>query len=186
MQVKFQTWGLCRDEFQETGGWPHQLYVREARHMVSDYVMTEHECRGTRIASDPVCLAAYAMDSHNCRRFVDSDGNVRNEGDVQERGFKPYPISYRAIVPREGECENLLVPTCLSASHIAYGSIHMQPVFMSLGQAAAIAAHLSISGNAQIPVQKVPYAALAAELRKAELILEWAVDGKIAAGNIQR
>jgi hypothetical protein len=116
-----QQWGPAADEFLDTGGWPHQLYVREARRMVSDVVMTEHHCRGSQVIADPVGLAAYNMDSHNCQRIV-KNGRVENEGDVQVPPMKPYPISYRAIVPRQSECENLLVPVCLSASHIAYGA----------------------------------------------------------------
>ena len=122
VRAEIQTWGLCRDEFPDTGGWPHQLYVREARRMIADYVMTEKNCRHGEVVSDSVGLAAYNMDSHNCRRLV-RNGHVENEGDVQVPPMKPYPISYRAIVPKAGQCENLLVPVCLSASHIAYGSI---------------------------------------------------------------
>jgi len=162
-------WGLCNDEFPESGGWPHALYVRESRRMISDYVMTEHDCRGDRVPEDPVGMAAYGMDSHNVRRIV-VDGRVVNEGDVQAGGFLPYPISYRAIVPRATECANLLVPYCLSASHIGFGSIRMEPVFMVLGQSAAIAASLAIrEGQA---VQKVPYPLLRKELLSAGQILE--------------
>jgi len=114
IRQEMQRWGPARDEFPETDGWPAQLYVREARRMVSDYVMTEHNCRGKVWADDPVGLAAYTMDSHNCRRLV-KDGHVENEGDVQVGGFPPYPISWRAIIPRRAECENLLAPVCLSA-----------------------------------------------------------------------
>src|SRR5438067_11202332 len=115
--------------------------------------MTEYSCRGTKVASDSVGLGAYNMDSHNCQRIV-KNGHVENEGDVQVP-VKPYPISYRSIVPRAGECENLFVPVCLAASHIAYGSIRMEPVFMILGQSAATAASLAIDNHS--PVQKVPY-----------------------------
>lgn len=163
-------WGLCRDEFTETGGWPPQLYVREARRMVSDYVVTEHDCRGTAVAEDAVGLASYGMDSHNCRRYV-RNGRVFNEGDVQVGGFPPYPISYRAIVPKRTECTNLLVPVCVSASHIAYGSIRMEPVFMVLGQSAAIAAHLALASGTS--VQDVPYAALRERLAAAGQVLSW-------------
>ncbi|MET0262762.1 MAG: FAD-dependent oxidoreductase, partial [Rariglobus sp.] len=167
----YAKWGLCKDEFTETGGWPHQLYVREARRMISDYVMTEHECVGARLAPEPVGLAAYSMDSHNCRRFVDANGHVRNDGDVQVHGFTPYPISYRSIVPRESECTNLIVPVCLAASHIAYGSIRMEPVFMSLGQVAAIAAEQVI--RAGTSVQGVAYETLAGRLGEAGVVIAW-------------
>ena len=181
----YARWGLCRDEFTATGGWPHQLYVREARRMVSDYVMTEHECRGARAPEDAVALAAYTMDSHNCRRFVDTKGHVRNEGDVQEHSGPPYPISYRSIVPRRGECKNLLVPVCLSASHIAYGSIRMEPVFMVLGQSAATAAELALRAGASTAMQDVPYDELRAALLKGGQELAWdpAVPAEITSGN---
>src|SRR5207248_2945939 len=98
---EMQSWGPAKDEFADTSAWPHQLYVREARRMVSDYVMTEHNCQRRQVADDPVGLAAYTMDSHNCQRYVDKTGHARNEGDVQVGGFPPYPIAYRAIVPKE-------------------------------------------------------------------------------------
>lgn len=161
-------WGLCRDEFTGSGGWPHALYVRESRRMVSDYVMTEHNCRGARVVDDPVGMAAYGMDSHNIRRII-VDGRVVNEGDVQAGGFLPYPISYRSITPKKTECENLLVAYCLSASHIGFGSIRMEPVLMVLGQSCAIAAALALAGKTS--VQNVPYAALHRELQSAGQIL---------------
>jgi hypothetical protein len=164
------TWGLCRDEFMDCGGWPHQLYVREARRMVSDYVLTEADCRWQRTAEQSVGLAAYGMDSHNCRRIV-IDGAARNEGDVQTHVTGPYAIDYRAIVPRRGECGNLLVPVCLSASHIAYGSARMEPVFMVLGQSAATAAFIAL--REQYNVQDVPYDALQPELLKGGQRLAW-------------
>jgi hypothetical protein len=164
-------WGLCKDEFADHGGWPHQLYVREARRMVSDYVMTQHHCQGRAVAEDPVGLAAYTMDSHHVQRYVDARGHVRNEGDVQVGGFPPYPISYRAIIPRASECENLLVPVCLSASHIAYGSIRMEPVFMVLGQSAATAAALAIEQG--VGVQKVDYPRLRQRLEADGQVLVW-------------
>src|ERR1043166_10280921 len=116
----------------DTGGWPHQLYIREPRRMFSDYVMTERNCRKKETAPDSIGLAAYNMDSHNCRRIV-RNGHAENEGDVEVPVSGPYPIAYRAIVPKRSECENLLVPVCLSASHIAYGSISMEPGFLILG-----------------------------------------------------
>jgi hypothetical protein len=162
-------WGLCADEFPDSGGWPHALYVREARRMVSEYVMTEHNCRGVIEAEDPVGMAAYGMDSHHCRRLA-RENRVVNEGDVQVGGMLPYPVSFRSIVPREAECANLLVPFCLSASHISFGSIRMEPVFMILGQSAAIAASLALGAN--VPVQQVPYPELRAALEEAGQILD--------------
>src|SRR5207249_11515138 len=135
-----------------------------------DYVMTEHNCRGKVKAEDSAGLAAYTMDSHNCRRLV-KGGHVENEGDVQVGGFPPYPISYRAIVPKASECENLLVPVCLSATHISYGSIRMEPVFMILGQSAATVACLAI--DAECGAQKVDYSKLRERLVADKQILEW-------------
>ncbi|HEX3720583.1 MAG TPA: FAD-dependent oxidoreductase [Verrucomicrobiae bacterium] len=170
MRAEMQSWGLCKDEFADTGGWPSQLYIREARRMISEYVMTENNCRYSLKMPDAIGLAAYTMDSHNCRRIV-RNGRVENEGDVQVGGFPPYQISYRALRPREGECENLLVPVCLSASHIAYGSIRMEPVFMVLGQSSATAACLAIEKN--VPVQKIDYEELRRRLLAAGQILKW-------------
>ena len=170
MRAEMQRWGPCKDEFTDTGGWPYALYVREARRMVSDVDMTEHHCREAEVVNDPVGLAAYNMDSHNCQRIV-KDDRVENEGDVQVPPMKPYPISYRAIIPKRGECENLLVPVCLSASHIAYGSIRMEPVFMILGQSAATVACLAI--DAAVPVQKVPYSTLRTRLVADQQVLAW-------------
>jgi hypothetical protein len=170
IRAEMQRFGLCKDEFLDTAGWPDQLYVREARRMVSDYVMTEHNCRGQEVAADSIGLAAYNMDSHNCQRIV-KNGHAENEGDVQVPPMKPYPISYRAIVPKADECENLFVPVCLSATHIAYGSIRMEPVFMILGQSSATAACLAIDDQA--PAQKVDYAKLRSQLLADKQILEW-------------
>jgi hypothetical protein len=164
-------YGLSPSDFRETGGWPHQLYVREGRRMVSDYVMTEANCRSKVVAEDSIGLAEYNMDSHHCQRcaIVDPDAKtgqarmiVRNEGDVQVHVPGPYPVAYRAIIPKRSECANLLVPVCLSASHIAYGSIRMEPVFMVLGQSAGTAAAMAI--DADVPVQQVDYTKLRARL----------------------
>jgi hypothetical protein len=171
MREEMQGWGPAKDEFYDTGGWPHQLYIREARRLIGEYVMTEHNCRGKVTAEDPVGLAAYTMDSHNCRRIV-KEGRVENEGDVEVGGFPPYPISYRALIPKASECSNLLVPVCLSATHISYGSIRMEPVFMILGQSAATAAALAI--DHRLPVQKVPYESLKQRLMADRQILAWA------------
>lgn len=145
-------WGYPKDEYITNAHWSPQLYVREARRMKGAYIMTQANCEGKAIVTDGVAMAAYTMDSHNCERLV-VNGMVKNEGDVQVGGFGPYPISYRAIIPQAAECTNLLVPVCLSASHIAYGSIRMEPVFMALAQAAATAAVLAI--QQQTTVQQV-------------------------------
>jgi hypothetical protein len=167
----FRTWGPARDEFTDNGNWPHQIYVREARRMVSDYVMTQHNCQGWRVAEDSIGLAAYTMDSHNVQRYVDENGRVRNDGDVQVGGFPPFPISYRSIVPQRAQCTNLLVPVCLSASHIAFGSIRMEPVFMVLGESAATAAVQALDGG--VDLQVVDYDRLSERLIADEQILRW-------------
>ena len=168
-------WGMTRDEFVEGGGWQEQLYIREARRMVSDYVMTQHHCQGRQFAEDAVGMAAYTMDSHHVQRYVTEEGFVQNEGDVQVGGFPPYPISYRSIVPKAGECENLLVPVCLSASHIAFGSIRMEPVFMVLGQSAATAALHAL--EEETAVQQIDYPRLRARLLSDGQVLEEAAAG---------
>lgn len=164
-------WGTCRDEYEREDGWQGQLYIREARRMVSDYVMTQRNCEGLEVADDPVGMAAYGMDSHHVKRFVDANGFVQNEGNVEAHGFTPYPISYRAVIPRKGECANLLVPVCVSASHIAFGSIRMEPVFMILGQSAATAASLAIENGTD--VHGVDYGELRARLLKDNQILSY-------------
>ena len=170
LQAEMNTWGFAKDEFAENGNFPTQMYVREARRMISDYVMTEADCRWVRQAEDPVGMGAYNMDSHNCQRLVQG-GVVRNEGDVQVGVAGPYPVSYRSIVPKAAQAENLLVPVCLAATHIAYGSIRMEPVFMIMGQSAATAAVLAI--DAGTTVQKVAYAELRARLERDGQVLEW-------------
>jgi hypothetical protein len=170
-----KAWGLPRDEFAATGGWPHQLYVREARRLVGALVMTEHHCSHAEKVTDSIGLAAYRMDSHNCRRIARQENGVwtaRNEGNVEVAPSAPYGISYRALTPREDECANLLVPTCLSASHIAYGSIRMEPVFFVLGQSAATAACLALDAGG-VPVQRVDVAALRSRLESDGQVLEW-------------
>lgn len=153
---EFSTWGLPKDEFVENGHWTPQLYIREARRMVSDFIMTEHHCTQDSItAIQSIGMGAYTMDSHHTQRYVTNEGFVKNEGDVEVGGFTPYPIGFGAIIPKKSESTNLLVPVCLSASHMAFGSIRMEPVFMVLGQSAAVVACLSINHN--IPVQDVNY-----------------------------
>ncbi len=151
-------WGLPKDEFVDNDHWPYNIYVREARRMISDFVMTENQILHNEDhpqVEDSVGMGAYTMDSHNVQRVV-YEGNLRNEGDVQRYiGGRVYPISYKSIVPAVGECENLFVPWCVSASHIAFGSIRMEPVGMVLGQSAATAAVLAIDGG--LPVQEVDY-----------------------------
>jgi hypothetical protein len=165
----FQAWGLARDEFQDHDNWPYQFYVREGRRMLGTMVMTERHCRGQLPVAESVGMGAYNMDSHNVQRHVDAQGKVRNEGDVQVR-VAPYGIALGALVPQRGQCRNLLVPVALSASHIAYGSIRMEPVFMVLAQSAAIAGSLAL--RADLAVQDVTYAQLRPRLLAAGQVLE--------------
>ena len=165
---QMRRWGLPRDEYPDTGGWTHQLYVREGRRMLGAYVMTEHNCQGREVPADSVGLASYNMDSHHCQMTV-VDGAVRNEGNV-EVPVEPYAIAYRALTPKREECANLLVPVALSSSHIAYGSIRMEPVFMVLGQSAATAASIAIDD--ELAVQDVDYARLRKRLLDDGQILE--------------
>ncbi len=168
---EFSKWGLPKDEFINNGHWASQLYIREARRMVSNFVMTQHHIIQDSIsAKQSIGMGAYTLDSHHIQRYVNKNKDVKNEGDVQVGGFMPYPISYNAIVPRTEECINLLVPVCLSASHIAFGSIRMEPVFMILGQSAAVAACLSI--NSECPVQEVDYSELRSLLLTKGQVLE--------------
>jgi len=163
-------WGTCKDEYDRKDGWQEQLYIREARCMISDYVMTQRNCEGLKVAEDPIGLGAYGMDSHQVKRYVDVNGFVQNEGNVEAPVSGPYPVSYRSIVPKIAECNNLLVPVCVSATHIAYGSIRMEPVFMVLGQSAATAACLAIEKG--IEIQKIDYEHLKSRLLVDQQILQ--------------
>lgn len=163
IQSEMQKWGLAKDEFKDNGGWPHQMYIREARRMVGSYVMTENDVLGTRTVPQPVGMGSYTLDSHNVQRFVTEEGYVQNEGDIGVH-CPIYSIAYGSIVPKKEECTNLLVPVCVSSSHIAFGSIRMEPVFMILGQSAAAAASLAID-NKQA-VQDVSYDRLKEVLEK--------------------
>lgn len=156
-------WGYPKDEYLSNGHWTPQIYVREGRRLIGAYVMTERNCRSEEIVEDGVGMAAYTMDSHNTQRIV-VNGMVKNEGNVEVGGFPPYPISYRALVPKREECSNLLVPVGLSSSHIAFGSIRMEPVFMVLGQSAAVAASMAIDAGAA--VHDVDIKALQKELKE--------------------
>jgi hypothetical protein len=158
IREEMNQWGLAKDEFVDNGNWPHQLYIREARRMIGEFVVTENNVLKKRETPDPVGMGSYTMDSHNTQRYITPEGFVQNEGDIGVHPPEPYHIAYGALVPKEGECENLLVPVCLSSSHIAFGSIRMEPVFMILGQSAATAAVLSI--DAECTVQDVDYSQL--------------------------
>ncbi|MGX5852990.1 FAD-dependent oxidoreductase [Dyadobacter jiangsuensis] len=170
VRAKMSEWGLPKDEFKDNGGWPHQIYVREARRMLGKSVMTENETLGKKAVEQSVGMGSYSLDAHNAQRYVKEDGFVQNEGDIGVHPKTPYSISYGSIVPKKAECENLLVPVCVSASHIAYGSIRMEPVFMILGQSAATAAVQAIDGKQA--VQDIDYAKLKEQLLKDKQKLE--------------
>jgi hypothetical protein len=152
---EMQNWGLAKDEFPDNGNWSRQLYIREARRMVGVYVTTENDVLAKSEVPNPVGMGSYAMDSHNVQRYVTAEGFVQNEGDIGVKPDAPYAISYGSIIPKKEECTNLLVPVCVSSSHIAYGSIRMEPVFMILGQSAALAASMAIDNDQA--VQDVDY-----------------------------
>ncbi len=155
-------WGLAKDAFVDNGNWPHQIYVREARRMIGEFVTTEHEVLGKKPVLQPAGMGSYTMDSHNIQRYVKPDGYVQNEGDLGVKVPHPYQIDYRSLIPKKVECENLLVPVCVSSSHIAFGSIRMEPVFMILGQSTATAAVMSI--DQEIAVQDLAYEELSKQL----------------------
>ncbi|MGH9841910.1 MAG: FAD-dependent oxidoreductase [Blastocatellia bacterium] len=174
VQQMMRQWGLAKDEFKDNGNWPHQIYVREARRMIGAYVMTERELLKERATPDSVGMGSYTIDSHNIQRYIINPGPnayVQNEGDIGVPTKGPYEIAYGALTPKKGQADNLLVPICVSASHIAFGSIRMEPVFMILGQSAATAAVMAIDGK--MAVQDVPYARLRERLLKDKQILEY-------------
>ncbi len=171
LNAEAASWGLAKDEFQDTGGWPWQIYVREARRMVSDYVMTQSNCESRVTAPDSICLARYNIDSHGVQR-VASGGFSRWEGSIGGTPPYPYPVSYRSIVPRSTECQNVFATFALSASHVAFASCRMEPVFMMTSQSAGTAAAFAIDDN--VPVQQVSYPKLSAQLRADGQLLAWA------------
>lgn len=171
VRTEMQNWGLSKDEFTDNGNWPHQLYIREARRMIGTYVTTENDVLNKRVVPEPIGMGSYSMDSHNVQRYVTSDGYVQNEGDVGVAAKTPYQISYGSIIPKDNECNNLFVPVCVSSSHIAFGSIRMEPVFMILGQSAAAAAVIAIDKN--INVQDVAYTELENILQSKGQILSY-------------
>ena len=171
-----QKWGLPKDEFKDNGGWSHQIYVREARRMNGQFVMTQNELQKKRPTPDSVGMGSYMIDSHNIQRYITPEGFVQNEGDIGVSAGGPYEIAYGSLVPKRGECANLLVPVCVSSSHIAFGSIRMEPVFMILGQSAAAAASLAIDAGQS--VQDVPYEKLREQLNAEKQILHSANSAK--------
>ncbi|MFA6562238.1 MAG: FAD-dependent oxidoreductase [Verrucomicrobiia bacterium] len=171
VQDAMRRWGLPKDEFKDNGGWSHQIYVREARRMIGSYVMTENELTKKRPTPESVGMGSYTIDSHNVQRYIMPEGHVQNEGDIGVSTKGPYEIAYGSLVPKRGQADNLLVPVCVSSSHIAFGSIRMEPVFMILGQSAATAACMALDAGA--PVQQVDYAKLRERLLKEGQVLGW-------------
>jgi hypothetical protein len=176
VQERMRQWGLPKDEFTDNGGWPHQIYVREARRMVGAFVMTEKELMKERPTPASIGMGSYTIDSHNVQRYITREGFVQNEGDIGVPLPGPYEIAYGAIVPKRGQADNLIVPVCVSSSHIAFGSIRMEPVFMVLAHSAATAAAIAIDRG--LAVQDVPYAELRDRLLKDGQVLEYAAPAK--------
>jgi FAD dependent oxidoreductase len=171
LRAEMNRWGLAKDEFTDTANWPRQLYIREARRMVGEYVMVQKDLQTELAKPDPIGMGSYNSDSHNVERIVDESGFVRNEGDMQV-AVKPYQIPYRVMLPKRAEAGNLLVTAAFSASHVAYSSIRMEPQYMIIGQAAGVAAGLAIrSGKA---VQEIDRDELTAILRKQGAVMEYA------------
>lgn len=171
VQNEMKKWGLPKDEFQDNGGWSHQIYVREARRMVGAFVMSQNELQKKKPTPDSVGMGSYGIDSHNIQRYITPEGYVQNEGDIGVSTYGPYAIAYGSLVPKREQCDNLLVPVCVSSTHIAFGSIRMEPVFMILGQSAATAAAMAI--DAGQAVQDVPYAKLREKLVADGQVLEY-------------
>ncbi|MBL9091995.1 MAG: FAD-dependent oxidoreductase [Planctomycetaceae bacterium] len=171
VQKEMREWGLTKDEFRDNGGWPHQIYVREARRLVGAFVMTQNELQKTKPTPDSVGMGSYGIDSHNIQRYITPEGHVQNEGDIGVSTYGPYSIAYGSLTPQRDECDNLLVPVCVSSSHIAFGSIRMEPVFMILGQSAATAASMAIDSSGA--VQDVAYAKLREKLLADGQVLEF-------------
>jgi hypothetical protein len=179
VRAEMNQYGLPKDEFKDNGNWPHQIYVREARRMVGTHVMTEHEVLGKREVDQPVGMGSYTLDAHNAQRYIKADGFVQNEGDIGVHLKKPYLISYGSIIPKKEDCTNLLVPVCLSSSHIAFGSIRMEPVFMILAQSATTAAVQAI--DKKVAIQNIDYQQLKQQMLKDKQILTYSLEKSSSA-----
>ena len=171
IRSEMSQWGYAKDEFVDTDHWPHQIYVREARRMIGDYVMTEHEIMGDTYVEQPIGMGSYTMDSHNTQRYITEEGYVQNEGDIGVHPDQPYSIALGTVVPKSSECKNLLVPVAVSSSHIAFGSIRMEPVFMILGQSAATLAGLALDQS--VGIHDISYDELKSHLVKDGQVLRW-------------
>jgi hypothetical protein len=170
LREEINGWGLAADEFADDSNWPHQLYIREARRMVGEFVMTQRDIQTELTKPDPIGMGSYNSDSHNVQRFVTPDGTVQNEGNM-EVPVTPYQIPYRVMLPKKNEVRNLLVPVCVSASHVAYSTLRMEPVYMILGQAAGVAARMAVDGD--LAVQEIDTRALTEKLRGQGAVMEW-------------
>lgn len=171
IRSEMSQWGYAKDEFVDTDHWPHQIYVREARRMIGNYVMTEHEIMGDTYVEQPIGMGSYTMDSHNTQRYITEEGYVQNEGDIGVHPDQPYSIALGTVVPKSSECKNLLVPVAVSSSHIAFGSIRMEPVFMILGQSAATLAGLALDQS--VGIHDISYDELKSHLVKDGQVLRW-------------
>ncbi|HEU4746009.1 MAG TPA: FAD-dependent oxidoreductase, partial [Anaerolineales bacterium] len=170
LQEEMNEFGLAKDEFVDNENWPHQLYVREARRMVGDFVMTQKDVQTELTKPDAIGMGSYNSDSHNVQRYVTEQGHAQNEGNM-EVPVTPYQIPYRIILPRQDQAVNLLVTVCFSASHVTYSTLRMEPVYMIIGQAAGVAASMAIEGKA--PLHEIDTTALTAILRSQGAVLEW-------------
>jgi hypothetical protein len=170
LQKEANEWGLSKDEFTDNQNFPNQLYIREARRMVGEFVMTQKDIQTELTKADPIGMGSYNSDSHNVQRVINADGFVRNEGDMQVP-VQPYQIPYRVLTPKRGEAQNLLVPVCFSASHVAYSTLRMEPQYMILGQAAGVAAWMAIRRS--VAVQEIDTAALTKTLAEHGAILDY-------------
>jgi hypothetical protein len=171
LQDEVRRWGLAKDEFVDTEHWPNQLYIREARRMVGEFVMSQRDIQTDLTKPDVIGMGSYNSDSHNVQRIVNASGLVENEGDMQVP-VKPYQIPFRVILPRRAEATNLIVPVAFSASHVAYSTVRMEPQYMILGQAAGVASAMAIAGHSAV-VQDVDAAALTAALRRQRAVLSY-------------
>jgi hypothetical protein len=172
LQEEWAKWGYAIDEFTDNNHFPRMFYVRDARRMISDYIITEQHVRREKPmpVEDPVCMAYWPTDVHSVRRIV-RNGAAYNEGFVFGGDYwRPLPVSYRSMIPRKAECINLITPTCISSSHIAYGAIRLEWTFMLLGQAAGIAAALSLDQN--LAVQDLTYELLSPQLKKNSIVIK--------------
>lgn len=170
IRKEMNKWGLAKDEFKDNENWPYNIYVRESRRMLGKYIMTENDVLGKRSVPNSIGMGSYTMDSHNVQRYVTPEGYVQNEGDIGVAPEHPYQIDLGSIFPKQKECVNLLVPVCVSCSHIAFGSIRMEPVFMILGQSAGTIASMAIGKSKSI--HDLPYDEIKTQLEASGQILK--------------